>query len=242
MSFYKVGKSVAGIVSAFILATGWLYFLTKLFPESGAELKFPRDLEELKDVSVQLQQYKDDHRGLLLMLYCSAYIYKQTFAIPGSVLMNLLGGALFGTWTAFPLVCVLTAVGATCCFMLSRMFGKTILMTYFPEKLSAVEAKVDENRDNLFFFLLSARIFPFTPNFFLNMTFPIIGVPLKMFFVSVLFGLMPYNYICVSTGSILTYLNSINDIFSLSTLLGFLFIALVAVLPGVLLKRSIKVD
>lgn len=31
--------------------------------------------------------YKEEHFIYVLVLFCSAYIYKQTFAIPGSVFM-----------------------------------------------------------------------------------------------------------------------------------------------------------
>ena len=40
------------------------------------------------------------------------------------------------------------------------------------------------------------------------------GVPLHLFFVSVFFGLMPYNYMCVTSGAILSELNDISEIMS----------------------------
>ena len=48
--------------------------------------------------------------------------------------------------------------------------------------------QVEENLDGLFFFLLFLRLFPMSPNWFLNMTSPIIGIPLFQFFLSVLIG------------------------------------------------------
>lgn len=47
-------------------------------------LHFPSDLEELRDLAELLKFYKQQHTGYVLVLFCSAYLYKQSFAIPGS--------------------------------------------------------------------------------------------------------------------------------------------------------------
>lgn len=58
-----------------------------VFIHNRGELKFPTSLEDIKSVSDLLMMYKDEHFLYVLVLFCSAYIYKQTFAIPGSVFM-----------------------------------------------------------------------------------------------------------------------------------------------------------
>lgn len=50
-------------------------------------------------------------------------------------------------------------------------------------------------------------------------------------------GLIPYNFICVRTGAILSEIQSLDDIFSWGTLLQLLLIACVALLPGALIRR-----
>ena len=71
-------------------------------------LKFPKDLDELRTLSFALTEYKDEHFSRIFALFCFAYVYKQTFSIPGSAFLNLLAGHLFGITVAFPLVCLLT--------------------------------------------------------------------------------------------------------------------------------------
>ena len=51
------------------------------------DLHFPSDLEELKSLASLLKQYRKENSGYVVFLFCSAYLYKQTFAIPGSVFM-----------------------------------------------------------------------------------------------------------------------------------------------------------
>lgn len=48
--------------------------------------------------------------------------------------------------------------------------------------------QVEENQDCLFFFLLFLRFFPMTPNWFLNMSAPIVNIPITFFFCSVFIG------------------------------------------------------
>ena len=38
------------------------------------------------------------------------------------------------------------------------------------------------------------------------------GVPLHLFFFSVFFGLMPYNYLCVTSGVILSEIKTVSEI------------------------------
>lgn len=49
--------------------------------------------------------------------------------------------------------------------------------------------------------------------------------------------MIPYNFICVQTGSILSTLTSLHALFSWETVLKLLAIALVALVPGTLIKK-----
>jgi hypothetical protein len=44
------------------------------------------------------------------------------------------------------------------------------------------------------------------------------GVPLHWFFLSVFLGLMPYNYLCVTSGVILADIKDVSDILSWTNL------------------------
>ncbi|XP_068945464.1 transmembrane protein 41A isoform X2 [Petaurus breviceps papuanus] len=201
-------RPLLGLLLVFAVCTFSLYLLSIHLPRSprpetrsseeaegaGAEdqepgprvLKFPSDLEELRELSDFLQDYKGQHQAYVLLLFCSAYLYKQCFAIPGSSFLNILAGALFGPWLGLFLCCVLASVGATCCYLLSSAFGKQLVVSYFPDKVAMLQKKVEDNRNSLFFFLLFLRLFPMTPNWFLNFSSPILNIPIVQFFFSVL--------------------------------------------------------
>lgn len=50
-------------------------------------------------------------------------------------------------------------------------------------------------------------------------------------------GLMPYNFICVQTGSMLSQISSMEDVFTSGTLLKLAAIALVALVPSLIMKK-----
>ncbi|XP_069568996.1 transmembrane protein 41A-B-like [Brachyistius frenatus] len=255
-------RSLAGFAAIVAAASAYLYLLSthlppgpkQLQPASEGEdevvqeyrLKFPSDLDELRELAETLKLYKREHHGYVLLLFCSAYLYKQSFAIPGSSFLNMLAGAIFGPWEGLMLACLLTTSGSTFCFLLSSAFGKQHVVRLFPQKVALLQRKVEENRSSLFFFLLFLRFFPMTPNWFLNITCPVLNIPMPIFFSSVFIGLIPYNFICVRTGSILSEISSLDDIFSWGTLAQLLAIALAALVPGALIKRygrtHLKVD
>ncbi|XP_048202972.1 transmembrane protein 41A [Perognathus longimembris pacificus] len=240
-------RPLLGLLLVFCVCTFALYLLSTRLPRGprpgspeepeGRLLWFPSDLAELRELSEVLQEYQKEHQAYVFLLFCSAYLYKQGFAIPGSSFLNVLAGALFGPWLGLPLCCVLTSVGATICYLLSSRFGKQLVVSYFPDKVALLQRKVEENRNSLFFFLLFLRLFPMTPNWFLNLSAPILNIPIVQFFFSVLIGLIPYNFICVQTGSILSTLTSLEALFSWDTLFKLLAIALVALVPGTLIKK-----
>ncbi|XP_034042901.1 transmembrane protein 41A-A isoform X1 [Thalassophryne amazonica] len=255
-------RSLLGLVAVVVLATLYLYLLSLYFPaapgrrphaeaerlqthseqhidafEAPSRLKFPSDLEELRELAELLQFYKTEHTGYVLLLFCSAYLYKQSFAIPGSSFLNILAGAIFGLYQGLLLACVLTTVGATNCYLLSQAFGKRYIVNVFPDKVSSLQRKVEDNRDCLFFFLLFLRFFPMSPNWFLNMSAPIVSIPITFFFCSVFIGLLPYNFICVQTGVMLSEVSSLDDLFSWKRLFQLLAIACMALIPGALIHH-----
>lgn len=63
------------------------HHIIRLLSCCSGRLKFPSDLEELRELAELLQSYKKEHTGYVLLLFCSAYLYKQSFAIPGSSLL-----------------------------------------------------------------------------------------------------------------------------------------------------------
>ena len=67
-----------------------LYITIQFAPEEGdgGRLSFPSSLEDIRSLSVLLNNYSRNNPIYVLVLFSMAYLFKQTFAVPGSVFLN----------------------------------------------------------------------------------------------------------------------------------------------------------
>ena len=68
---------------------------------------------------------------------------------------------------------------------------------------------IDDNHDNLFFFMLFLRISPLLPNWLINLASPVVGVPFKYFFTATFLGLIPANIMHCYMGTTLATIDRI---------------------------------
>jgi len=234
---------LALVPAAITLNLSFLYLIVRNAPGEAGLLYFPSSLEDIRSLAGVLGVYRQLHPQYVLLLFSSAYLFKQTFAVPGSVFLNVLAGAIFGSHSGFILCCLLTACGASLCFFLARLVGEKAVAAWFPKKLESFKLKLEENKAELPFFLLFLRLFPMSPNWALNMASGVLGVPIHLFFFSVFIGLMPYNYLCVTSGAILSEINDLRDVVSWSNMARCATAALAALLPTLLLRgRKVLTD
>ncbi|RKP09998.1 hypothetical protein THASP1DRAFT_11324, partial [Thamnocephalis sphaerospora] len=196
----------------------------------------PTTLDEVKEQARILHALQQTEPNHVLAAFVAIYLFKQTFAIPGSFLLNILAGAIYGR-VGFLLVGPLTAIGASFCYMLSASIGGPLIERFLPHRLETMRAAIHARQDVLIYYLICLRLFPFTPNWFVNITSPHIDVPLGQFFFSMLIGSMPYNFVSSQSGQILRELQSASDVLKPSTLAMLCAISVAALLPMLFQRR-----
>ena len=72
-----------------------------------------------------------------------------------------------------------------------------------PQKIAWLQRKIDENRHNLFYYFMFLRLSPICPNWFLNASSAVVGVPFYIFASATVVGIMPYTLILIKTGLML---------------------------------------
>ncbi|XP_078442330.1 SNARE associated Golgi protein family isoform X2 [Wolffia australiana] len=197
-------------------------------------LKMPRSLEELKVLRDHLEVYSSDYTLQVLVGYCSVYIFMQTFMIPGTIFMSLLAGALFGVPRGIALVVFAATAGASSCFFLSKLIGRPLVFSLWPEKLSLFQAQVARRKGNILNYMLFLRVTPTLPNTFINMASPIVDVPFNVFFLATFIGLIPASFVTVRAGSALGDLKSINDLYDVRSITILFLIGAISVTPTLL--------
>jgi len=217
----------------------WLYILVQNAPvtENHCIIKFrmPKTIAEFTNLNSCFKQYYNSNSLYTLTLFSSIYIFKQTFCIPGSFILNIIAGSLFGSSIGLLLVCTLSSIGVCACYLLSKICGlESLIVNYFPRQLisskSTLENLIQKNRDQLWYLLLILRIIPITPNWLLNLIAPIIKIPLWTFMYTTFLGLMPYIYICCQSGETFSSISSLDEIFTLKTTLQLISIAVAMVI------------
>ncbi|XVE57415.1 hypothetical protein DITRI_Ditri04bG0089100 [Diplodiscus trichospermus] len=133
----------------------------------------------------------------------------QTFMIPGTVFMSLLAGALFGVFKGVALVVFTATAGASSCYFLSKLIGRPLVFSLWPDKLSFFQDQVAQRRERLLNFMRFLRLTPTLPNTFINAASPIVDVPYHIFFTATFIGLIPAAYITVRAGIALGELQSV---------------------------------
>jgi len=205
---------------------------------------FPPSLADVQQASSTLQLYTRYNYGLMLLSHMLCFMFLQTFAIPGTIFCNLLGGALFGMYVGYPLCLIYNMFGATCLYLLSRYFGRRLVQRYLAlrlEQFSSLLLHKSGSKSTLFMYLISLRVFPFTPNWFVNVCAAQLKIPLTMFMPSVFIGLAPYNFLACRAGLVLRQLTSQRDIIDTSATIQLACIAIVGfLLPTLISKISGK--
>jgi len=224
--------------SALAMFLVWKTF-PNMNPEDEKSIKFPKDIDDAKELGQVLSRYKEQYYAQVLAGFLCVYIFLQTFAIPGSIFLSIISGFLFPFPVALFSVCFCSATGASFCYLLSYLVGRKLVRHYLPERAAQWSAKVDNHRSNLLSYILFLRITPFLPNWFINIVSPVIGVPLFPFWVGSFFGVAPPSFIFIQAGTTLQQLTSTMDPITVETVLLLIVFALLSILP-VLMKNKLK--
>ncbi|KPJ01858.1 PREDICTED: transmembrane protein 41 homolog isoform X1 [Papilio xuthus] len=231
---------VAIIFGTSLLTLGVLYRQFPQLEESEKQyLKLPWDLEDAKNLGLVLDRYKDKYFHEVLLGVFLVYIFLQTFAIPGSIFLSILSGFLFPFYLALILVCCCSAIGASLCFFLSNLLGKKVVRKFFPERAAQWSKAVSKHSNNLLNYIIFLRVTPFLPNWFINMSAPVIGVPLFPFALGTFIGVAPPSFVAIQAGQTLHTLTSTSDAWSWTSVAVLTIFAFVSLIP-VALKHKLK--
>jgi len=166
----------------------------------------------------------------------------QTFCIPGTIAINVVCGTLYGVAVALPLCVISGTLGACSCYMLSRLVGRPLAVTVDNvlmkgNGIALFQAKVDENKQNLFGFLTFLRVSPLLPNWLINLASPVIGIPFRLFSVATAIGITPQTFIAVRVGAFLVDVKNVPQggrIIGMSEWFTLAGLAMLILLPTVL--------
>ncbi|KAK1436314.1 hypothetical protein QVD17_02093 [Tagetes erecta] len=226
----------SGVVLFFAVGLAGVYLT---LPDSDYSfLKLPKTIEDLHILRDHLESYTSDYTMQVLVGYCTVYIFMQTFMIPGTVFMSLLAGSLFGVSKGVALVVFAATAGASSCYFLSKLIGRPLILSLWPDKLVFFQDQVAKRRGGLLNYMLFLRLTPTLPNTFINVASPIVDVPYHIFFLATSIGLIPAAYLTVRAGIALGELRSIGDLYDIRSIGTLFLIGLVSITPTLMTKKN----
>lgn len=236
-------KSVIILGGFFVTAIATLGLIYSHLPEVATEhktlIKLPRNIEDAKNLGQVISLYKETHYYSVMGTYFACYIFLQTFAIPGSIFLSILSGFLFSFPMNLFLICSCSAIGATNCYLLFSFLGRNIVIKHFPDRMVSWNEQVDKHRDSLLNYMIFLRITPFLPNWFINITAPVIGVPVFPFVLGTFIGVAPPSMLATQAGKTLHTLTSASDAISPLQFLLLILLGFVSIIP-VIFKQYFK--
>lgn len=199
-------------------------------------LKPPNGLNDAVVLRDILSDYSKENEFHVALVVSSLYIFMQCFAIPGSITLSLLSGALFGMYKGLALVSLVNLLGSSLCFAINTQVGRSIAYRVWPNKIKAFEREVDKRRSQMTNYMFFLRVTPFLPNTFINVASPVVHVPYTSFAIGSVLGCLPNNFMAVKAGMHLSELGSLSELYDPNTIAIFAVIGFLVVLPALVTK------
>lgn len=186
-----------------------------LFLRASGHLDFI-SLESLRENREILNSWVEQQFAFVLLCYFLIYVIVTAASLPFALLMTLTGGFLFGALWGSLVVVFAATIGATIVFLAARSAAGDWFSRRAGDRVKKLEAGF---QDNVVSYMLFLRFIPIFPFFLINIAAAIFRVPLRIFFLTTLFGVTPGTFIYSLTGSSLGSIFAAGDNFSTSTIL-----------------------
>ena len=208
--------------------TRWLivlFFVVSTFCFFWFDLGDYLTLEMIQAKSGALHAQVQAHPWWAGSVFFAAYVALTVMSFPGTVLLTLLAGALFGLVGGTLMVSFASNIGALIAMLISRFLLRDWVHRRFASQIAGINRGLDRDGS---FYLFTLRLIPLVPFVLLNPALGLTRVSLWTFWWTTQLGMLPGNAIYVNAGRQLARIREISDILSPS-MIGTL--VLLAVFP-----------
>jgi len=192
------------------------------------------DLGTIKANRDALLAFADRNLPLALAIAFVVYVGVTALSLPGSLVMSLTVGFVFGRWVGSVLVVLAATIGATLVFLAARY----VFADAARSRLGPLGAKINAGfTANAFSYLLFLRLVPLFPFFLVNLAPALTSVPLRTFVAATFVGIIPGTFVFVNLGQTLGRIDSLQGLVSPETLAALGLLGTFALLPALLGRR-----
>lgn len=193
----------------------------------------------LKAHRSEMMAFVERHPVLAPLIFVGTYALVVACSLPIATVLTVTGGFLFGPWLGCAIVVSGATVGAVIVFLAAR----TALGDFLQKRAGPTLRRMEEGfRENALNYMLFLRLVPVFPFWIVNLAPAFLGVPLRIFALGTVIGIIPASFVFVYVGQGLGSIFERGDAFSLAgiltpdILLAFALLACLALVP-VAIKR-----
>ena len=190
--------------------------------------------DALRDNHSNLHDYIIGQGVFGISLYILIYTLSVTFSFPGTAVLTIAGGLIFGQWFGTFYAIVGATLGSIGLFLIARMVLEDVLKKRAGSALKKMEAGFQENALS---YLLVLRLIPLFPFFLVNIVPALLGINLRTYVTGTFFGIMPGSFVYATVGAGLGSVFERNEKFSMQGILtpeimaALIGLAVLALLP-----------
>lgn len=145
-----------------------------------------------------LESFTRQNFGQAAAIYILIYIAVVAASVPGATVLTVGAGFLFGSLVATGLTLIGATVGATLIFLIARTALGDVLRRRGGGR---VDMLLSGFRENAFSYLLFLRLVPLFPFFVVNIAPAFAAVPLRIYVVTTLLGILPGTFVYAQVGT-----------------------------------------
>ncbi len=194
-------------------------------------------LDSLKANRDALLAFTEQHYPTAVATFVASYCLVVAFSLPGAVFFTLAGGFLFGSLVGTLYVNLAATSGATLAFLAGRYLLRDWVEAKFGSRLEPIQAGFARNA---FSYLMTLRLIPIFPFFIVNLVCGLTRVSLGTYVLATSVGIIPGSFVYAYAGRQLGTINSLKEIASPNVLMAFTLLGLLALVPIVYQKWTVR--
>jgi uncharacterized membrane protein YdjX (TVP38/TMEM64 family) len=198
-------------------------------------LNHPLSLESIKASLGQFEALRAASPLGVGLAFFAIYVMVSALSLPGTPLLTLTAGALFGFLMGTVIVSFASSIGATLAFLASRYLLHDVIQNRFGQRLELINEGL---RQNGTLYLLSLRLVPLAPFFLVNLLMGLTPLRTFRFYWVSQIGMFASTLIYVNAGTQLAGINDLSGIASPALLMSLALLGLFPILVNKLLNLT----
>lgn len=200
---------------------------------SALDLRQHLTFAQLRETREFLEHFYAAYRITAIAGFVALYLVLSALAVPGPLVLSVLAGAVFGIVHGAMYTSIGAAIGASMTFLAGRYLFRSMLREKLGARLERINAELDNQGWRHLLFMRLVPIFPFS---LVSLAAAMTTMPLRIFFMGTLVGVIPPNLILANAGASMATITGANDIFTFQVIGALSLLGSLAVAPVIAKK------